>query len=222
VYALLLTGLLGSFHCVGMCGGFVLALGRPGRPPWRQVGVQALFHLGKAATYLLLGALAGTAGSALARAAWFPAAQAVLAAAAGVLMVLAGLQILGLLAELPLGSLFGPASPYGRAVRAVSGARGASAPLVLGALTGLLPCPLVYAFLAAALAAGSLLGALGTMGLLALGSFPALALVALAGAALGPRLRHRAVRVAGATVVLLGLVTFARGAFPELLHLGHG
>ncbi|HVY60806.1 MAG TPA: sulfite exporter TauE/SafE family protein, partial [Planctomycetota bacterium] len=37
------AGLAGSLHCAGMCGGFVLALGRSPR-------AQALFHAGKAFT----------------------------------------------------------------------------------------------------------------------------------------------------------------------------
>jgi sulfite exporter TauE/SafE len=218
---LLVAGLLGSFHCVGMCGGFVLALDRPGRVPWRRIGVQAAFLVGKACTYVLLGAVAGTAGAALVHGSWFGAVQVVLAVVAGILMVLAGLQILGWLPELPVGSLFGPTSPYGRAVRAVANARGPAAPFAMGALTGLLPCPLVYAFLSAALAAGTFLGAVGTMALLGLTSAPALALVALTGAVLSPLARARAIRVSGAVVVLLGLVTFVRGAFPEWLHAVH-
>ena len=218
---LLLTGLLGSFHCVGMCGGFVLALDRPGRVPWRRIGVQAAFLLGKASTYVLLGAVAGLVGAAALRASWFPAAQTVLAVVAGLLMVAAGLQLLGWLKAFPVGSLFGPGSLYDRACRSVANARGPAAPFTMGALTGLLPCPLVYAFLAAALAAGTLLGAVGTMALLGLTSLPALVLVVLFGAMLRPALRAHAVRAAGVVVVLLGVVTALRGAFPGLLHLGH-
>ncbi len=223
---LLVSGLLGSLHCVGMCGGFVLAIDRPGsrpaRRPWRRAGAQAVFHAGKTSTYVLLGALAGAAGGAVVRAAWFPAAQAVLAVVAGVLMVLAGLQIAGLLREVPLGALFGPASPYGRAVRGLVNARGPAAPFALGALTGLLPCPLVYAFLAAALATGSVLAAMGTMAVLGLASMPALCAVVLVGAAVTPVVRRRITRVAGAVVVLLGAVTVLRGVAPEAIHAVFG
>jgi sulfite exporter TauE/SafE len=221
VIALLVTGLLGSFHCVGMCGGFVLALDRPGRVPWRALGVQGLLLLGKACTYLLLGAIAGVAGAAVLRTPWFSAAQVGLSVLAGLLMVLAGLQLLGLLRGLPGGGLFGPGSLYERACRAVANARGAAAPFAMGALMGLLPCPLVYAFLAAALAAGTFLGAVGTMGLLALTSAPALLLVGFAGRRLRPAGGAGAVRAAGVVVVLVGVVTVARGAFPGLHHALH-
>jgi sulfite exporter TauE/SafE len=222
LWTLLAAGFLGSLHCVGMCGGFVLALDRPGARPWRRAAGQATFHAGKTATYVLLGAGAGLFGGALVRAPWFPAAQAVLAVVAGVLMVAAGLQIAGVLREMPLGSLFGPSSPYGRAFRGALSARGAAAPFAAGALTGLLPCPLVYAFLAAALASGGLLPAMGTMAVLGLATVPALALVAALGAAVSPRARRRFVRVAGAVVVVLGLVTVARGVAPDALHAVFG
>jgi sulfite exporter TauE/SafE len=221
MWPLVVTGLLGSFHCVGMCGGFVLSIDRPGRMPWRRIGAQALFHLGKGVTYVILGGVAGLAGAALVHAAWFGAAQAVLAVVAGVLMVLAGLQLMGRLKDLPLGRLFGPGSPYARAMHSVVNLRGPLAPFLLGSLTGILPCPLVYAFLAAAAATGSVLGAMGTMALLALCSLPALALVATTGAALAPTFRVRFVRVAGVVVLLLGVVTVARGLAPDWFHGPH-
>ena len=155
------------------------------------------------------------------RAPWFSAAQTALAVVAGLLMVAAGLQLLGVLKALPVGSLFGPGSLYDRAARSVANARGAAAPFAMGALTGLLPCPLVYAFLAAALAAGTVLGAVATMALLGLASAPALLLVCLSGGMLAPTTRARAVKAAGVVVILLGLVTVVRGAFPEVLHLAH-
>jgi sulfite exporter TauE/SafE len=207
-----------------MCGGFVLAIARPGRPLRARLAAPVAFFLGKAATYVLLGVVAGLFGAALVRSQAFGAAQAVLAVVAGILMVLAGLQVTGVLKELPTGSWFGPASPYGRAMTAVSNARGLAAPFFLGSLTGLLPCPLVYAFLAAALAAGGVLAGAGTMAILGATSVPALAAVGLLGAAVSPLARRRIVRVAGVAVVLLGVVTVIRGVAPDLLHgfFGHG
>jgi len=219
MWTLLASALLGSFHCAGMCGGFVLALDAPGL--WlRRLGVQGLFHLGKGMTYVLLGSVLGLAGSAVLRSPWFLGAQAVLAVLAGGLMVVFGLQILGVVRELPVGSWFGPESAYGRAFRAVLNLRGPAAPLATGALTGLLPCPLVYAFLAEALRRANLLESMSVMAILALGSLPALLAVVVLGSRLGPALRRRFVRVAGVAIVLLGLVTLLRGLFPEWLHAG--
>jgi sulfite exporter TauE/SafE len=223
VIALLVAGLLGSLHCVGMCGGFVLALSLPGGGKARQAARLATFLLGKACTYVLLGVVAGTVGAAIVRSGVFGAAQAVLAVVAGVLLAWAGLQIAGVVRELPLGGLFGPDTAYGRAARSLVSARHPAAPFVMGALTGLLPCPLVYAFLAAALAAGGVLAATTTMAVLGLASMPALAAVAAVGAVVSPLARRRIVRVSGVVVVLLGVVTFLRGVGLTALDgvLGH-
>ena len=80
----------------------------------------------------------------------------------------------------------------------------------MGALTGLLPCPLVYAFLAAALAAGTLLAAMGTMAILGLASMPALAPRRARRARCSPRASARGSCASrGVVVVLLGVVTVA-------------
>src|SRR5205823_4866872 len=65
VTALLVAGLLGSLHCVGMCGGFALALSRPSRGRLKRFGPVVAFLAGKASTYVLLGALAGLFGAAV-------------------------------------------------------------------------------------------------------------------------------------------------------------
>ncbi len=221
--SLLLGGLLGSFHCVGMCGGFVLALHRPGAGRLIRFARPASFLLGKASTYVLLGGLAGLFGGALVRSGLFGAAQAVLAVIAGTFLVVAGLQISGLVPEWPAGSLFGPRSLWGRAAETVSRAPGPAGPFAVGALAGLLPCPLVYGFLAAALASGGLLPAMGTMALLGLSSLPALVLVGVVGGTVSPLARRRFIRVSGVVLVVLGVITLLRGLAPHVLHsiFGH-
>jgi sulfite exporter TauE/SafE len=219
MWELVTTGLMGSLHCVGMCGGFVLALDRPGAR-LRRFGVQALFHVGKTCTYVLLGGVVGMAGAAFVQGGWFASAQAILSVVAGAFMVLAGVQIMGVLKEWPIGSLFGPGSLYGRTFQSALNLKGPVAPFVTGALTGFLPCPLVYAFLAAALETGGVLASMGTMSILGLTSIPALVLVVWTGSKVRPATRARIVKVAGAVVLVLGLITILRGVFPDLLHGG--
>ena len=73
VAAAFLAGLVGSPHCVGMCGGFAAAVGRSssrragGRPARLLPVLNAragvlLWHLGRLTTYATLGALAAGAG----------------------------------------------------------------------------------------------------------------------------------------------------------------
>ena len=59
------AGFLGSFHCIGMCGGFACALGRDPRGGVATIGRHLLYNLGRLTTYCFLGALAGALGHAV-------------------------------------------------------------------------------------------------------------------------------------------------------------
>jgi hypothetical protein len=117
-----------------------------------------------------------------------------------------------------------------RALRDLLGAPGPAAPLAFGVFNGFLPCPLVYAFAAQAAGSGGALPGLLVMLAFGLGTFPAMLLMGglggwlrHAGARSLPnyRWRQRGVAFAGAFIVLLGLITFARGVVPIGGHL-HG
>jgi uncharacterized protein len=153
-----LAGLLGSPHCVGMCGGFASACGRRGD------GL-ALWHAGRLTTYAALGALAGTFGAVLPGPAWVPAALSL------GLLVWFALALAGVVPE-PA-----PRLPWlGRLGALLFGREGLGWRYVFGLFNGLLPCGMVYAALSIAIAAASPLA--GTLVLLGfgLGTVPALTL----------------------------------------------
>ena len=118
---LLVTGLLGSLHCVGMCGGFVLALDRPGRVPWRRDRrARRRSRSGKALDVRAARrASPGSLGAASCARAWF-------ARRAGRARRRRGRadgrwrasRSPACCRSCRSGGLFGPTSPYGRAVRA--------------------------------------------------------------------------------------------------------
>ena len=104
------AGFAGSFHCVGMCGGFACALGRD---PRGGHGATVLRHLlynsGRLTTYCFLGALAGALGQVVCTpqgatvtlpSGSFDAAERILAIVAGLLMIGMALQFFGLLQAL--------------------------------------------------------------------------------------------------------------------------
>jgi len=93
--AVFLIGLLGSMHCVGMCGGFVLALSQHGRAARRLHAHQTLYFLGKALTYAALGAVTGSLGHLVGTA--FAGMQSTLSIVLGVFLVGVGLGLLGVL-----------------------------------------------------------------------------------------------------------------------------
>jgi sulfite exporter TauE/SafE len=215
--AFFVVGLFGGAHCLGMCGPLVTlyaeriddgaALG------WRDVRQHALFNAGRTASYTVIGGLAGAAGALL-----FDAGAVV--GAGDVVRGLAGVGVgLAVLAA-GLGYLRGGSNAFGAlelpGADRVSGALAARAeawtqgPRIvgLGAIHGLLPCPILYPAFLAAFAAGTPVG--GALSLLALGvgTFPTLFLYGTAVGAVSADTRTRLHRALG--VAFLGL------AYPRL------
>jgi sulfite exporter TauE/SafE len=209
-----------SIHCVGMCGGFVAALGafrtRRGLSVFLD---QLLLQVGKASTYAFLGALAGAFGAALLRSTAFNWGGRLLALLAGAALAAAGLTLLGLRGQGSDLFVTRIAPLWHRLVGPLLKDRPAGSSLVIGMAMGFLPCPLVYAGLAAAAASGSAAGGALILGGVALGTVPALTAVALFGSAVPLNWRRVLARGAGVLLILVGLVTFARGV--GMQHGGH-
>lgn len=220
-----LAGMAGSFHCVGMCGGFACALGRaPGGSRAATALRHFLYNSGRVVSYASLGAFAGWLGASLVAAGGGAAAagQRLLAVLAGMLMLLMALQLLGLLQHLLAPAAGAVAQAVARHLRGVLHAPGVAAPLAFGVFNGFLPCPLVYAFVAQAAAVGDPLRGALLMLVFGLGTFPAMLLTGGMGTWLGFGWRRRGVRLAGTFILLLGAVTLARGVLPLDFHGGHG
>jgi sulfite exporter TauE/SafE len=205
--ALFLLGLLGSGHCVGMCGPLVLAF--PARAG--GFGAHLAYNLGRILTYVLLGTLLGSLGVGLARYGaagsllWTVRIQLGMSLLAALFLGLFGLSKLGFLKESELLSLANPGRiPGFRGLqrRLVSGARGAPLALfALGLLLGLLPCGLSFAAFARALGAGGPLSG-GLMALaFGLGTLPSLFIVGLSASKLSAKHRRASDIIAGMLMI---------------------
>ncbi|MGI9384802.1 MAG: sulfite exporter TauE/SafE family protein [Methyloligellaceae bacterium] len=212
-YTALMIGLLGSTHCLGMCGGIVGALnaGLPqsGRSQFSRIAHHFSYNAGRILSYVLAGALAGLAGSLLTESTLGTAAPAG-RLIAGLLMVVLGLYLAGWWHAItaiekagllvwrriePLGRRFLPAKTPLRAFG-------------LGLVWGWLPCGLVYSALALSIVSASPhQGALIMLGF-GLGTLPML--VAMGGVAeYAMKLVRKPVirQLAGASVILFGIYT---------------
>jgi sulfite exporter TauE/SafE len=202
-----------SIHCVGMCGGFVLALSAPGRGArLRRLLDQVTLQVGKAASYAFLGALGGAFGAAFLSSAAVTWGGRALALLAGLAIVAAGLTLLGLRARAGSDWLAARVAPlWSQWLGPVLRQRPSGASLVIGMAMGFLPCPLVYAGLAAAVATGSAAAGALTLAGVALGTVPALTATALFGQALPLGARRTLARAGGVLLLAVGLVTAWRG-----------
>ncbi|MTB51837.1 sulfite exporter TauE/SafE family protein [Lewinella sp. W8] len=165
-----LLGLVGSLHCVGMCGPLMLALPSPDGALTRASRLM-LYQGGRITSYMVLGFLLGWLG-------WGAKlwnAQGILAWVSGILLV--GFAVLRVdpgnwLQRLPAFARFQLflRSGFARLFQRGGGVNHYG----VGALNGLLPCGLVYvAVIAAANAGNPLLGA-AYMGVFGLGTSPLL------------------------------------------------
>ncbi|WP_139922860.1 sulfite exporter TauE/SafE family protein [Hymenobacter sp. DG01] len=204
-------GLLGSFHCVGMCGAIALALpGRPGAslPSGRYVAGRLLYNLGRVTTYATLGALAGLVGQSLRLA----GLQQGLSIASGCLIML--------LVAVPerytarLAGWLGLSRPLGwvkTTLAALFQKTSGGALYGAGVLNGLLPCGLVYLALAGALSAPGVLGAAAYMACFGLGTLPLMLGLSLTGQLVPLHWRRRLRLAVPYAATVLAVLFIVRG-----------
>ena len=207
---LVASGMLGSAHCLGMCGPFALAIGSATPALRKNLLRQTAYSAGRLFTYAVLGAVAGFAGARVSEhlTGWTNV-PALLAIAAGILLVVQGLFAAGVLRRRPVA---GGACPGGAGFRALLTARGALDAFLAGLFTGLLPCGLLYGMLALAAATHDPASGLVTMAAFGLGTVPAMAAAGLGGSILGLAARRHLHTIAAWCLVLTGCVSIARGA----------
>ena len=225
------AGFAGSFHCIGMCGGFACGLGRDPRGRGATALRHLIYNSGRLTTYCFLGALAGALGQVVCTrqgttfmllGGSLDAAQRILAIVAGLLMITMALQFFGLLQAFHRLTVGFSASTFAMSLRSLMTARSRAAPLAFGVFNGFLPCPLVYAFAAEAASTSQALPGVLTMASFGLGTFPAMLMMGCVGRVLEPAWRQRGVWLAGSCILFLGIVTLGRGILPFDMHIPHG
>ena len=201
-----LLGLLGSFHCLGMCGPIAMAL--PLQGGWqRKVGTLA-YQSGRVLTYALLGLLLGLAGAG----AMLIGYQQSLSILLGVLMVAAVLVPAAWWRRIqPQGFISRQLMRLKQALGQQLRRRSVGASLAVGMLNGLLPCGLVYIALAGALATGNPWQGSAFMAAFGLGTWPTMLALSLAGQTISVRWRSRIRAALPGVMLAMGLLLVLRG-----------
>ncbi len=206
---------LGSVgHCIGMCGGIVIAYSStkidPNASKISQATAHLIYSLGRITTYTLMGAIFGAIGGVLS---FNNIAIAALTIFAGVVMVLTGLSIAGKLKFLTLiEHSLSQASWYQKLFKKILQSKSLYSFYFLGLLNGLLPCGLVYFFAVTAASTGSpLYGAL-VMFIFGLSTIPSLfTLGFFSGIFKGLSYRKVMMNLASIVVIIYGIYTIYRG-----------
>lgn len=207
-----LVGLLGSTHCLGMCGGIVSALTLGlrediRRAPGRLYPYLIAYNVGRIATYAMAGAAVGYLSAQVLRLVPPEHARLIAKLVSGGFLLLLGFYLagwwpaLGALEKLGR-KLWVRIEPLGRTLLPV---RHPAQALGLGLLWGWLPCGMVYAALAWALASGSAADGAALMVAFGLGTLPVLFALGAAARWLNAFVRRPWVRrAAGVLMVLFG------------------
>ncbi|TKB50454.1 sulfite exporter TauE/SafE family protein [Ferrimonas sediminicola] len=223
LWAALSIGLLGSAHCVGMCGGIMAALshGLPGRDQLnlsRRLGLLAAYNLGRVTSYAaagaLLASLAGGIGVLFDLDHWLTGMRLL----AGIMLILMGFYLANLSSALvmveKLGNpLWSRLAPLARRQLPVTSPAKA---LAAGMLWGWLPCGLVYSTLIWALSLGSALDTVMAMTAFGLGTLPSMILVGAAADAFKKLLVNKGFKLFSALLLIVygvHTMTIALGQF---------
>ena len=214
VTALLLTvfvaSLVGSLHCIGMCGPFVAFYsGADGSGGARRLLSHAAYSGGRLLTYAAFGLAAGAVGAALDVAGSLAGFQRIAAIVAGATMILWGvfalLQIRGVRVFKHSSGGRRIAGMFRRGLSLVGGKPPIIRAGFIGLLSGFLPCGWLWAFVVTAAGTGSSLKGVAVMTAFWAGTVPALLAVGLGAQLVSAPLRRHVPAVTAILLVVLGL-----------------
>jgi len=222
---ILTTAFLGSVgHCIGMCGGIVVAYSSSKIDQSSSYAQQTASHLaynfGRVTTYTILGAIFGFVGQVVA---FTPTTKGVLFVITGVLMILAGLSLLGNFKFLNSAEWsVSKYSWYQRSFKQLMSNSSYKSFYLLGLLNGIIPCGLVYVFaIFAASTADPISGAM-VMATFGLATIPALFFLGFITKLLQKgTLRGTMMKLAALLVLIYGCITLYKGynfiAHPQMM-----
>ncbi|MCP3931340.1 MAG: sulfite exporter TauE/SafE family protein [Bacteroidetes bacterium] len=201
-------GLVGSLHCIGMCGPIALALPYQAKSKWRIAGNTLLYNFGRVVTYSLMGVVIGLIGKGLFMAGY----QSILSIVLGVILLIIALfsiQVESKLLSVPIINRlsFRLKSKLGSLLKA----HFTSSIFLIGILNGLLPCGLVYMAIAGAVSTGSIMNAMFYMVLFGMGTIPMMLSLSLAGHLVSIRLRNFLRKLVPVFLVFFAILFISRG-----------
>ena len=177
IISIITIAFLGSFgHCVGMCGGIVVAYSSTKiKSTWTkqtQAISHLLYSLGRTTTYMILGAIFGFVGGVVS---FDNMTSGILLVTTGIMMMLIGLSLMGKIKFLTSIEHSCSKSPlYQKTFKQLLSSNTFFSFYLLGMLNGLLPCGFVYVFAVTAASTGSPFWGAVVMMIFGLSTIPAM------------------------------------------------
>ncbi|MDP2908772.1 MAG: sulfite exporter TauE/SafE family protein [Nanoarchaeota archaeon] len=207
-YGLLFAvGLLTGFHCVSMCGGFVVSYtakyAQDGKSSYKA---HLMYGLGKVTSYTMIGAAFGLLGSIIT---FTPFMRGVAGVLAGMFLVIFGLNMLNVIPALRKIRLRAPGF-LAKFVGEESEKH--SSPLMIGLLNGLMiACGPLQAIYIMAAGTGSLVEGAKLLFIFALGTLPVMLSFGYLTSFISSNLTHKILKASGVIVIVLGLIMLNNG-----------
>ena len=203
-----ILGLLGSFHCVGMCGPIAFMLPVDHSNTVKKITQIAIYHFGRLLAYSIIGLIFGLIGKSL----YIFGFQQQLTIIIGVLMILV------VLIPQQTFNKYNFSRPVYRLISKVKSALGSAMKkktmdtfLTIGFLNGFLPCGLVYMALFAAIAGGNAINGILYMAVFGLGTIPLMTTTIYFSQFLKGKARQRIQKAIPVFVILIGALFILRG-----------
>ncbi|MDK9702270.1 MAG: sulfite exporter TauE/SafE family protein [Sulfuritalea sp.] len=207
-WAAFMVGILGSGHCIGMCGGLVSGcfMKLQAKGPWPY----AAYHASRIAIYAGVGLIAALLGTVLVASGMTGLAQGVLQILAGAIVILLGLDLLGVS---PIRNTYGfaPMAWLGRQFATASQKGPVLGAAISGAINGLMPCSMTMAMAVKATTAASPPEGMLLMLAFGAGTLPSMLFASVLFGKLGPKLRGGLQKLAALFVIALGVSTLWQG-----------
>ena len=201
-------------HCIGMCGGIVVAYtSTKVDSKWSkatQTYAHVLYSLGRVTTYGILGAVFGLLGSV---ATFNNVANGILLLIAGIIMVLTGLSLSGKIKFLTvIEHSISKSDWYQKNFKQLLSNQSLFSFYLLGMLNGLLPCGIVYFFAVTAASTGSAVWGAIVMIIFGLSTMPVLfSLGFFVGIFKQSGLRNIMMKLSAVAVLTFGIYTVYKG-----------
>lgn len=201
-------GLLGSVHCIGMCGPIVLALPSTSNSNWVVLLTRLLYNFGRVLTYAFLGAVFGLFGSRLNLIGLQQNASILI----GVIILIAVLMPAKYKNYLTKTKIYQSFNSIIRSSFARLMSRKANSSFLLfGIVNGFLPCGFVYVAIGGAVATESVLSGTLFMALFGLGTLPIMLAASILGKHINASLRSKINRIMPVLAVILAIIFILRG-----------
>jgi len=206
LYTALMLGLMGSFHCIGMCGPIALSIPLQGKTFGQKLFGGLLYNIGRTIMYGVMGGIFGLIGQGF----HLIGFQQWISIAMGAFMIIAVIipSITHKL-NISIGDSF--ASKIRTAIQKLFTVKSYGGLFLLGVANALLPCGLVYMAIAGSIGTGSAVLGITFMVLFGLGTIPIMLGISLAGNMISLSVRKKINKIIPYIVVIVGALFILRG-----------